>query len=73
MRVACFAEEGRVNCYMKSVSISRMADSLARTTCGMMSIRPHHISIEIWDSIARQRRGNGSHLICTHELYSPGR
>jgi hypothetical protein len=41
MRVACFVEEGRVNRYMKSVSIFRMADSLARTTCGMMSSRPH--------------------------------
>ena len=73
MGVACFVEEGRVNCYIWSVSVSRMADSLARTICGMMSARPHHISIEIWNGIAGQRGGNGRHLICTHELYSPGR
>jgi hypothetical protein len=50
-----------------------MADSLAGATCGMMSAGPHHISIEIWDSTTRQRGGNGSHLTCTDELYSPGR
>jgi hypothetical protein len=73
MRVASFVEEGRVNCYMKSVSVSRMADSLPRTICGMMSPVRMHISIEIRDFTARQRGGNGSHLICTDELYSPGR
>ena len=40
MRVACSVEEGHIKRYTRSVSISRMADSLARLFCGMMSCRP---------------------------------
>ena len=70
MGVACFVEEGRVNCYRKSVSISRMADSLARSICGMMSSRRIPISIEICDAATRKRSGNRCHVFFAHELNS---
>ena len=70
MRVACSVEEGRINRYTRSVSISRMADSLARAICGMMSRNRILVSIEIFAVTARKRSGNGRHVFCANELNS---
>ncbi len=70
MRVACSVEEGRINRYTRSVSISRMADSLARALRGIMSRRLVPVSIEIFAAALRKRSGNGRHLFSAHELNS---
>ena len=57
--VACFVEEGRVNCYMKSVSICSVVESLAGDICAMMSWRRIPVSIEICDATFRKRSGSG--------------
>jgi hypothetical protein len=70
MRVACSVEEGHIKRYTRSVSISRMANSLARPFCGMMSCHRILVSIEIFAATARTRSGNGRHVFFAHELNS---
>jgi hypothetical protein len=48
MGVACSVEEGRINLYTKSVSASRVGESLATAACEMISWRWIRVSIEIF-------------------------
>jgi hypothetical protein len=70
MRVACSVEEGHIKRYTRSVSISRMVDSLARRLRGMMSCCRILVSIEIFAATARTRTGNSRHVFLAHELNS---